>query len=46
VNDPDGLTSLAVKYRADPSTSYLTLAMTYRGAGHFSATFPASPPER
>jgi Lamin Tail Domain/CotH kinase protein/Putative Ig domain len=40
VDDPDGLAFLALNYRIDPSTNYLTLAMTNNGAGWFSAVLP------
>jgi len=40
VNDPDGIAFLAVNYRIDPSTNYLTLAMTNNGAGLFSTVVP------
>jgi hypothetical protein len=41
VNDPDGIAFLAVNYRVDPNTNYLTLAMTNNGAGLFSTVIPA-----
>src|SRR5262245_33998704 len=40
VNDPDGIAFLAVNYRIDPATNYLTLAMTNNGAGFFSTVIP------
>jgi hypothetical protein len=40
VNDPDGIAFLAVNYRIDPQTNYLTLAMTNNGAGLFSTVIP------
>jgi Lamin Tail Domain/CotH kinase protein/Putative Ig domain/PA14 domain/Carbohydrate binding domain len=41
VNDPDGIAFVAMNYRIDPSTNYLTLAMTNNGAGVFSTVIPA-----
>ncbi|MBC8002266.1 MAG: lamin tail domain-containing protein, partial [Opitutaceae bacterium] len=40
VNDPDGLAFLAVKYRIDPGSSYVTVAMTNNGAGIYSTILP------
>jgi hypothetical protein len=40
VTDPDGIAFLALNYRIDPSTNYLTLAMTNNGAGVFSTVIP------
>src|SRR6185503_8103583 len=40
VYDPDGLSSLFVNYRIDPATNFTSLAMTYNGAGFFSAVIP------
>src|SRR6266516_3989014 len=47
-HDPDGISSLALKYRLDPSATYSTVAMNdngtagdaVRGDGVFSATIP------
>src|SRR5207247_9668855 len=51
VHDPDGLSSVQLKYRVDPSTTYTTLTMTDNGAGGdavagdgiFTATIPGQP---
>jgi len=43
VSDPDGLAYLAVNYRLDPSTNYLTVAMTNNGAGFYSTVIPGQP---
>ncbi len=40
VADPDGIAYLAVNYRIEPSTNYLTLAMTNNGAGFYSTVIP------
>jgi hypothetical protein len=40
VYDPDTLSSLFVHYRVDPATNFTSLAMSYNGAGYFSATIP------
>ncbi|HEY2952433.1 MAG TPA: lamin tail domain-containing protein, partial [Verrucomicrobiae bacterium] len=40
VNDPDGLAFLSVNYRLDPSTNYITVAMTNNGAGLYSVSIP------
>jgi hypothetical protein len=40
VQDPDGLASLVLKYRIEPSTNFTLLSMTYRGAGLFTAGLP------
>jgi hypothetical protein len=40
VYDPDALSSLVLNYRVDPSTNFTTVAMTYNGAGYFSAVVP------
>jgi len=40
VNDPDGISFLALNYRVDPATNYTTLAMTNNSAGIFSAVLP------
>ena len=40
VNDPDGISFLALHYRIDPATNYTTLAMTNNSAGMFSAILP------
>ena len=43
VHDPDGLAHLAVNYRLDPATNYLTVPMVHAGAGLCSASLPARP---
>ena len=40
VNDPDGLSSLILKYRIDPATNFTAVAMTNNGAGYYSAPIP------
>ncbi len=40
VNDPDGLASLVLKYRIDPSTNLTLVPMVNNGAGLYSATIP------
>ncbi|MBE0545407.1 MAG: lamin tail domain-containing protein [Verrucomicrobia bacterium] len=40
VHDPDGLASLQLVYRADPSTNLNIVSMVYSGAGFYSATIP------
>ncbi|MCW5552947.1 MAG: lamin tail domain-containing protein [Verrucomicrobiae bacterium] len=40
VHDPDGLASLQLVYRADPSTNLNIVSMVYNGAGFYSATIP------
>lgn len=40
VHDPDGLASLQLVYRADPSTNLNIVNMVYNGAGFYSATIP------
>jgi hypothetical protein len=40
VHDSDGLGSLNLKYRVDPSTNLITVSMVYHGAGFYSATIP------
>ncbi len=40
VQDPDRVAAAALFYRVDPSTNYLRLPMTYRGAGYYSGTVP------
>ena len=41
VQDADGLSSLLLNYRLDPSTNFIGLAMTNNGAGLYSAVLPA-----
>ena len=43
VYDPDGLASVIVKYRVDPSMEMSTARMFNRGAGLFTATIPGQP---
>lgn len=40
VNDPDGLGSLVLKYRIDPSTNLVLVPMVNNGAGLYSAVIP------
>ena len=40
VDDPDGLATLLLKYRSDPSTNLNVVTMANNGAGLFSATIP------
>ncbi len=40
VQDPDGLASLQLVYRADPATNLNLVSMVYNGAGFYSATIP------
>ena len=40
VNDPDGLASLVLKYRVDPSTNLNLVNMVNNGAGLYSAAIP------
>jgi hypothetical protein len=40
VDDPDGLATLLLKYRVDPSTNLNVVTMANNGAGLFSATIP------
>lgn len=40
VQDPDGLASLLLKYRVDPSTNLTLVPMVNNGAGLYSATIP------
>ncbi|HSH01239.1 MAG TPA: lamin tail domain-containing protein, partial [Anaerolineae bacterium] len=43
VDDPDGLSSLAVRYRIDPTYDFITVAMTNNGAGLYSTIIPGQP---
>jgi len=43
VHDPDGLATLLLKYRVDPSTNLNVVTMANNGAGLFSATIPGQP---
>jgi len=40
VDDPDGLATLLLKYRVDPSTNLNGVTMANNGAGLFSAAIP------
>jgi hypothetical protein len=40
VDDPDGISSLVLKYRVDPSTNLVSVGMNYAGAGVYTATIP------
>jgi hypothetical protein len=39
-HDPDGLASMLLSYRIDPTTNYSTVSMTNNGAGVYSAVIP------
>jgi len=43
VHDPDGLATLVLQYRVDPSTNLNLVTMINNGAGLFSATIPGQP---
>jgi hypothetical protein len=40
VNDPDGISSVVLKYRLDPSSTYTTVPMSDNGDGTVSGTIP------
>jgi hypothetical protein len=40
VSDPDGISTLLLKYRIDPSTNLTAISLTNNGAGVFSAVIP------
>jgi len=40
VSDPDGLSSLVLRYRLDPAQAISNVVMTYNGAGYFRALIP------
>jgi Lamin Tail Domain/CotH kinase protein len=40
VNDPDGISSVVLKYRLDPSLGYAAVPMSTNGDGTYSATIP------
>lgn len=40
IEDADGLSAAVLKYRLDPDTNFLSAALSYRGAGFYSATIP------
>ncbi len=40
IQDPDGIAQATLKYRVDPASNYVTVAMSYCGAGFFSGTIP------
>ena len=40
VSDPDGLNSVLLQYRLDPSSTLTSVLMVPRGAGWFSASLP------
>jgi hypothetical protein len=40
VHDPSGIAALVLKYRVDPSTNFISVAMNYNGAGLFTAPIP------
>ncbi len=41
IADPDGLLLVLLRYRLDPSSTLTNVAMSYRGAGIYSADIPA-----
>lgn len=43
VTDPDGLATLTLNYRVDPSTNVASVSMINNGAGLYSATLPGQP---
>ncbi|HWD91524.1 MAG TPA: lamin tail domain-containing protein [Verrucomicrobiae bacterium] len=40
VGDPDGISSVVLKYRLDPSSTYTSVQMSNNGDGTFSGTIP------
>ena len=40
MEDPDGIAQVILKYRVDPATNYITVAMNYAGAGFYSGLIP------
>ena len=40
LDDADGLAAALLKYRLDPDTNFISVALSYRGAGLYSATIP------
>ena len=40
IADVDGLSAALLKYRVDPDTNFISVALSYRGAGLYSATIP------
>ena len=40
IEDPDGIAQVVLKYRVDPASNYVTVAMSNVGAGFFSAAIP------
>lgn len=40
VEDPDGVAQVLLRYRVDPASNYVTVAMNYAGAGYYSAVIP------
>lgn len=40
VHDPDGLASVLLSYRIDPTTNFVSVSMTNNGAGLYSAVMP------
>lgn len=43
IEDPDGIASVLLWYRVDPSTNWLSLPMAFRGAGFFASVIPGQP---
>lgn len=40
LEDPDGTAGATLRYRVDPDTNFISVPMSYRGAGFFSADIP------
>ena len=40
IDDPDALAAVLLKYRLDPDTNFVSVALSYRGAGLYAATIP------
>jgi CotH kinase protein/Lamin Tail Domain/Putative Ig domain/PA14 domain len=43
IDDADGLSAALLKYRVDPDTNFVSVAMSHRGAGLYSAQIPGRP---
>jgi hypothetical protein len=44
LDDPDSIANARLMYRVDPATAYTPVAMSYRGAGFYSALIPSQAP--
>ena len=40
IDDADGLAAALLRYRLDPDTNFISVALSYRGAGLYAATIP------